>query len=144
LAKEYKANEFIVEASILLHDIGADAGQVHAQESARMAKKVLSSLGLDKNDKTQIINSIKTHSIGPTPKMLEQQIIQDADGLIFLEDTYKYFFSKIKNILGLENAKASSIEKTKGMMSKIRTNKGKKIAKLLLPKALAWLKSQKK
>lgn len=135
LANKYKADKFVIEVAALLHDTGADAGPVHAQESAKIAKDFLSKLNLDKNNQKKIIACITTHSMGPAPETLEQQIIQDADGLIFIEDTYKYFYLKYPD-------KNKTAQKTQGMMDKIRTEEGKSLANILLPKAMGWIKSQ--
>ena len=89
LAEKYKADKFIVEVAALLHDIGADAGREHAEESAKMADKFLSSLTINNETKIKIIGCIKNHSMGSVTNNIEEQIIQDADGIIFIEESWK-------------------------------------------------------
>ena len=129
LAKIYKADEFIIEVSALLHDVGADAGKDHADESAKISKKFLEKFDITSETLNEIIKCIERHSMGSETDTIEQQIIQDADGIIFIEDTYKSFFEKGKKTASsLEEAKKWTIDKTKGMMNKIKTEEGIKLA----------------
>jgi len=144
LAKEYHADEFIVDMAILLHDIGADAGPIHAQKSAEIAEEYLGGLNIDEKTKDEIVKCIRTHSMGIKVDSLEQQIIQDADGLIFIDDSYKYFFEKQKDkASSLEEALRRSVSKTDGMTAKIKTKMGIELKNELLPIAIEWLNSQK-
>ena len=151
LAKQNKANIFVIEIAALLHDIGADVGKDskgrklgHAKESAKITKKFLSRFEIDKKTHNEIIKCIARHSMGSKTDTIEQQVIQDADGLIFLEDTYQYFFQNgKKRANSLNEAKKWSIDKVKGMLKKIKTKEGKKIAKKLLPKAVKWIEVKK-
>jgi len=143
LAKEYKADEFIVDLAILLHDIGANAGATHAQKSAEMAQKFLETLEVDHAAIAKIVDCIKSHSMGSKVDTLEQQIIQDADGLIFIEDSFKYFYEEGKRIHSSETvAKKDVISKTTGMTAKIKTPMGCQLAEDLLPRALFWIESK--
>ena len=144
LAKEYNADNFVVEMAILLHDIGANAGPIHAEKSAEMAIVYLSSLGIDSKTQSEIVECIKRHSMGSKVETLEQQIIQDADGLVFITDSYKYFFEKGIPKYGSVNDNVDfCINKTEGMTEKIRTKKGKELKNKLLPEAVKWLEGKR-
>lgn len=144
LAKEYNADEFIVDMAILMHDIGADAGPVHAQKSAEMTTEYLKNINIDEKTKAEIVKCIRTHSMGLTVDSLEQQIIQDADGLVFIKDTYKNFFEKQRNkAFTLDEAIKKSTSKTEGMIAKIKTEIGIELKNEMLPVVIEWLDSQK-
>ena len=140
LAKTYNADEFIVDMAAILHDIGADVGKNHAEKSAELAKKYLTNIKLEKSTKEKIINCIKTHSMGAKTDTIEQQILQDADGLIFIEDTYKFFFEVKKEKNTSKTAKKLTEEKINGMLNKIKTKKGTSLAKNLINKSLTDIK----
>lgn len=140
LAKIYKRDKFIVEIAALLHDVGANAGKVHANESAKIANKFLEKFEIPRSTKDKIINCIKNHSMGSKVKSIEEQIIQDADGIIFLEDTFKLYYEQRKIRFSLEKAKEISLEKVSGMINKVKTEEGQKIAKRFLPKAIEYIK----
>lgn len=144
LAEIYHADIFAVVMAALLHDIGADAGhEKHAKESAKMAKEFLSDFNLPGKIMNKIIHCIRNHSLGSNAETPEEQIIQDADGIIFVEDTYKTFFDEKKQKLPLDEARKRSIEKCKAMMGKIKTEEGKKIAAKFLENAVKELESAK-
>ena len=139
LAEKYTADKFVVEIAALLHDVGADVRENHAHESAKIADQFLSSLKLDSNAKQKIISCIEIHSMGSVAETLEEQIIQDADGLIFIEDTFKDFFEHKKQKLSLEEARKVSIEKNQKMMDKIKTEEGWRLAQKFLDAAIVYL-----
>lgn len=141
LAKIYNADKFIVEMASLLHDIGADAGKIHAYKSAKIARKFLSKFEISEKIKEKIIKCIETHSTGSKTETIEQQIIQDADGIVFIEDSYKTYFEKEKQRFSLKEARKLSKEKTKRMMDKIKTKEGIKLAKQFLKKSLQYLET---
>jgi len=143
LAEVYNADKFIVEVAALLHDIGADVGDKHAEESAKISRKFLSRFDINSILLEKIINCIKNHSMGSNVEIIEEQILQDADGIIFVEDTYKSFFDKQKKITSLNEAKKWTTHKANGMMGKIKTEEGTKIAKKLLPIAINYIENQK-
>jgi uncharacterized protein len=151
LAKQKNADLFIIEIAALLHDIGADVGKDskgrklgHAKESAKIAKEFLSKFEIDKKTHNEIIQGIARHSMGSKIDTIEQQIIQDADGLIFLEDTYQYFFQNGKKRAdSLDEAKKWSVDKVKGMLDKIKTKEGVRMAKKLLPRAIEWIEGKR-
>jgi HD superfamily phosphodiesterase len=142
LSEIYKADKFIVEIASLLHDIGATAGQKHAQESARISKEFLSRFNIPDDIKNRILKCIERHSMSSKTETIEEQIIKDADGIIFIEDSYKDFFEDRKQKLPLREAKKISIKKTKGMRNKIKIDEGIKIAEKFLPKAIDYLNNQ--
>lgn len=141
LAELYDADKFVVEVAALLHDIAADAGSVHAVESAKIAKVFLEKFDLPNETKESILKAIERHSMGSKTETIEQQIIQDADGLSFLGSNYQMFFEIKKKEFPLEEARKLSIEKTNEMVDKIKTKEGQKLAKELLAKALEWLET---
>jgi len=139
LAETCKADKFVAEVAALLHDVAADAEPYHAVESAKTAKAFLERFGLPKETEENILKAIESHSMGSKTETIEQQIIQDADGLSFLDDMYPAFFELRKRKFPVEEARKLSIEKVKGMAAKIKTKEGQKKAKELLPKTLKWL-----
>ncbi|MBU4300254.1 MAG: HD domain-containing protein [Nanoarchaeota archaeon] len=142
LAEIYHADIFTVIMAALLHDIGADAGdEKHAKESVKIAKQFLEEFKLDKRTRDKIFGAIKAHPLGTPVEGMEQRILQDADGIIFIEDTYKSYFDEQKKNLAPTEAKARSIEKTRAMMGKIKTDEGIKIANKFLESAMKHLEN---
>ncbi|RLE39593.1 hypothetical protein DRJ17_00145 [Candidatus Woesearchaeota archaeon] len=141
LAELYNADKFIVTIAALLHDVGADAGKYHAEESAKISRKFLSRFDIPENIKEKIIRCIEKHSIGSNTETIEEQIVQDADGIIFIEDTFKFFFDEQKQKFPHEEAKKLSIKKIKEMMNKIKTEEGIRLAKNFFSVSLSYLES---
>ena len=141
LAETFEGDKFIIETAALLHDIGADAGKEHANESAKISRKFLLKFNIPDDIKEKIILCIERHSMGSKTSTIEEQIIQDADGIIFIEDTSKFYFKEQKQKFSLEEARKLSIKKTQGMMNKIKTEKGIELAKKFLTKSLEYLES---
>jgi len=88
IGKAEKADMTILKPAVLLHDIARkkeDLGKIkcHAQEGAKMAKKILSNLDYSKEKINQIAYAISVHryKLQIKPKTLEAQILQDADRL---------------------------------------------------------------
>jgi len=135
LADEYSANMQVVEVAALLHDIGADAGKVHALKSAEMAEEFFETIEIDNNLRGMIISAILNHSMSQSAKLLgidvslEDTIIRDADAISFFENGYiMYLYSGLKMHGTLEKAKGESLIKIEGMMNKITTKLGHEIA----------------
>ena len=141
LAKEYGADPFVVEMAALLHDLGADAGEAHAQKSAEMAAEFLSGAGVPKDLSEKILGCILHHSAGSKADSLEEQIIQDADGIIFLEDTFRFFFERRRAKFSLEDSKKVTLEKLGAVMTKFGTSTGRRLAQELLPKAQEFVQN---
>ncbi len=141
LAEIYNADKFVIEMAALLHDVGADAEKEHADESAEISRKFLSEFDIPDKIKEKIILCIKRHSMGSKTETVEEQIIQDADGIIFIEDSFKFFFEKGKQKFPLAEARKFALDKTKGMMNKIKTEEGIRLAKNFLMNSLEYLKS---
>lgn len=142
LVEVYKADRFVVEMAALLHDVGADAGKKHAFESARIAKDFLLQFDIPQEIQKKIIGCIETHSRDSITETLEQQIIQDADGISFYTGLgYKFYFGKKKAIHSLEKAKELTRAKIKDMMAKVKTEEGIKLAEDGPKKALEYLES---
>ena len=90
IAKEEKADLQIVDAAAWLHDIARlreDAGEIecHAEEGARMAKKILEGRGMDfpKDKIPTVMHAIAVHRFSRQKKAetKEARILQDADRL---------------------------------------------------------------
>jgi len=88
IGKTEKADMSILKPAVLLHDIARkkeDMGKVkcHAQEGAKMAKKILNKLNYPQEKIEKIIYAIGVHryKLQIKPKTLEAQILQDADRL---------------------------------------------------------------
>lgn len=140
LAALYNADKFVVEMAALLHDIGGDAGGDHAQESVKIAGPFLKQFNLPSEVVADILGCIANHSVGTVAQTDEQQIIQDADGIIFIEDTYRFYFDYCKSVMNLEEARKASIKKTKRMVKKVKTERGMEFANKFLPKALEYIR----
>lgn len=143
LAEKYNADGFVVEIAALLHDIGADAGKEHPKKGSEIAKQFLSKFKISSEILNRILSCIKNHSMGTEVDNLEEQIIQDADGIIFLEDTFKYFYEGAKKKgVSVDEEKEWVKNKIKGMMEKIKTDEGKRIAEELLPIAIKYVENK--
>lgn len=89
LAQLEQANIEIVHISALLHDIGREAqdkshGKIcHAEESARLAREILSDFDLPKAFFDNIIHCIESHRFrnAHVPQTLEAKVLFDADKL---------------------------------------------------------------
>jgi HD superfamily phosphodiesterase len=141
LAEIYDADKFIVEVAALLHDTGADDGDNHADASAKISRKFLSKFDISKRLKERIIRCVERHSMGSKTETIEEQIMQDADGIIFIQDSFRFYFEKQKQKLPLEEARKKSIKKIRKMMEKIGTKKGIRLAENYLAKSLKYLES---
>ncbi len=87
LARQCGANERVVGAAALLHDIGRareqETGVSHAILSAEMGREVLRRAGYTEEEIQQVTDAIRTHrfSEGLVPDSLEGKILSDADKL---------------------------------------------------------------
>lgn len=91
LAHEEGADLDTVKAAVLLHDIARakeDEGRIkdHAEEGARMARRILEDVDFPKNKIDRVVDCIEVHRFrkGTAPKSLEAKILQDADRLDIL------------------------------------------------------------
>ncbi|MCK5474613.1 MAG: hypothetical protein KAI53_04350 [Candidatus Aenigmarchaeota archaeon] len=118
---------------------------VHAQKSADIAEKFLSGKSIDANMKKRILSAIKNHSMMQTGEEfkenipLEDQILRDADGIVFLFDTYKSFFDNMAEKHSKEKAIELTLKKINAMRAKITTDKGREIAEKFYPKAVGYV-----
>ncbi|MEO2241170.1 MAG: HD domain-containing protein [Euryarchaeota archaeon] len=77
----------VLLAAAWLHDVGRPeeerTGRDHARISARIAARVLPSLGFPRSKLDDVVHAIEAHrySSGPEPRTLEARILQDADNL---------------------------------------------------------------
>lgn len=88
IAKHEKANQKVVLAAVLLHDIvqfkkSDPRSKTASVKSAQMAVKILQKYDFSSSEITIIHDAILDHSFsrGKTPKTLEGKILQDADRL---------------------------------------------------------------
>ncbi|OGK20517.1 dTMP kinase [Candidatus Roizmanbacteria bacterium RIFCSPHIGHO2_02_FULL_37_15] len=86
LAKKYKANQEIVVAAALLHDLGRNNPKLHGKESSEysvvQAKPILKKADYTQKEIELILQIIREHD-QPffTSKLLESRILKDADFL---------------------------------------------------------------
>jgi uncharacterized protein len=84
IAQAEGADQDIVHAAALLHDIGLDEGRAgHETSAANRAREILSAQGYDENFCNAVSHAIESHRFrsGPTPETLEAQVLFDADKL---------------------------------------------------------------
>ncbi len=140
LAKDYICNETILEISALLHETGADYQDNNAKERSQIAFRLLTSLRMPSYWKYKIKNCIEQHSTDSETKTIEAMLLQDADGLVYLEKTYKYYYELLLRCeKDSTKAKKENLKKLKEMRDKIQTDSGKELAKKLYRKALDYI-----
>lgn len=88
LAEKEDADEKVVKASVLLHDIGRkkeDEGEIdnHAEWGAEKAEEILEGLGYEKDFIEEVKHCVRSHrySKDPEPESLEAKVLSDADNL---------------------------------------------------------------
>lgn len=89
IAQEEGADLFLVELSVLLHDIGRNKemrnkGRIcHAEIGAVMAKQILLEYGLSRGQIGIVTNAIRAHRFRNEhkPESIEAKVLQDADKL---------------------------------------------------------------
>lgn len=88
LAEEEEADEEVVKASVLLHDIGRkkeDEGGIknHAEWGAKKAEEILEGLGYEKGFIEEVKHCVRSHrySKDPEPETVEAKVLSDADNL---------------------------------------------------------------
>ncbi|MDP2684320.1 MAG: HD domain-containing protein [bacterium] len=134
LAREYNANQEIVDLAAILHDMGAEQGEVHAQASADIAKNFFKKFKIKKDDLDNIIIVIANHSSKKPGKpykedvTLETKIMRDADALSFFDDTYIGYYQKKIETMASDSAKKVTLEKMIQMKQKITTPLGLQLA----------------
>ncbi len=80
-------DNFILDTSIYLHDIGRVVGEPHAYYSKLLAQAFLEEEGVDEISKRLIINAIEYHSFSYSkknmvkPLSIEAKVLSDADKL---------------------------------------------------------------
>jgi uncharacterized protein len=148
LAEEYSADRQVVEIAALLHDIGADAGKVHAGKSAAMAEELFDTIEVDASLRKRIISAIRNHSMSESASLagkevsLEDTIIRDADAISFFENSYEAYLQKGLKMHGtIERAKEESLIKIEGMMNKISTKLGREIAERYRETAISYIEN---
>jgi len=88
ISRNKKVDLDVIRAAALLHDIARfreDKGEIkcHAEESAKMAKLILTNLDFPKEKISKVLHAIRVHrhSKGLKAKSKEAEILQDADRL---------------------------------------------------------------
>ncbi len=139
IAKEENADEFLVELSAWLHDVGDYKLHDGIDRSAEMITKFLNELNLPQEIISQTIEIVSqvSFSKGHSPTSLEAQIVQDADrldaiGAIGLARVFAYGGSKQREIWNPENPDETSIQHFYDKLLKLKdlmnTDSAQKIA----------------
>ncbi len=84
IARAEGADQDVVQAAALLHDIGLDEGRAgHETSAANRAKEILSAQGYDAAFCSSVAHAIESHRFrsGPVPQTLEAKVLFDADKL---------------------------------------------------------------
>lgn len=88
LTEKEDADEKVVKASVLLHDIGRkkeDEGEIenHAEWGTEKAEEILEGLGYEKEFIEEVQHCIRSHrySKDPEPESREAKVLSDADNL---------------------------------------------------------------
>ena len=87
IAKKENANIEVVRIAAILHDIGRENqdksnGKIcHADEGARLTRKILKTFNLSNDDKNNIIHCIQSHRFrnAHKPETIEAKVLFDAD-----------------------------------------------------------------
>ena len=78
----------VLRLAALLHDVAVPTAgrERHFEEGARMARELLSELGLSEEKVEAVASAIRAHSTfgGPEPETLEEKVLFDADRLDFI------------------------------------------------------------
>lgn len=149
LANKYNADPKVCEIASWLHDVGADAGSIHAEESAKIAKDFLRKELVEPNLINKILSAIRNHSMRQKGGSfnatipLEDQLVRDADGISFLEGSIQRFLGKQLKDHDKKDALNITIKKVTRMLGKIKTEKAKEIAKPFYDKAMMELEKLK-
>jgi uncharacterized protein len=84
IAQAEGADQAVVQAAALLHDIGLDEGRAgHETSAANRAREILSAQGYDAAFCSSVAHAIEAHRFrsGPAPQTLEAKVLFDADKL---------------------------------------------------------------
>jgi uncharacterized protein len=84
IAQAEGADQEVVRAAALLHDIGLDEGRAgHETSAANRAKEILREHGYDGTFCENVAHAIESHRFrsGPAPQTLEAKVLFDADKL---------------------------------------------------------------
>jgi uncharacterized protein len=84
IAQAEGADQDVVQAAALLHDIGLDEGRAgHETSAANRAREILSAQGYDAAFCSSVAHAIEAHRFrsGPAPQTLEAKVLFDADKL---------------------------------------------------------------
>ncbi|MCX6776779.1 MAG: HD domain-containing protein [Candidatus Micrarchaeota archaeon] len=84
LAREEKADEDVVKAAALLHDVGYSLdGEGHEKKSLEIAESLLGMTDFPQKKRDNVLECVRTHrfSRGGEAMSLEAKILQDADRL---------------------------------------------------------------
>jgi uncharacterized protein len=140
----------ICKAAVLLHDIGyVHSDKYHAKYSARMARTLLKTIGVDKGTAERVIACIRYHGwkFKKERTTLEAKIVGDADrvevfgpwglGRVFEDDLTKRKF-------GINETLARAEKFTEKAFRSMHTKTGKKLARPLYEYSMGFFKLLKK
>ncbi len=114
LAKLTGADKEVVEAAAWLHDIRKDAGQLHPQEGAKFARKLLPTTDFPKKKVERVAKAIEQHMglwRDEPLKNLESQVLWDADKLAKIGLTAVFHFTQLDVMKGNGRSTQALIKK---------------------------------
>lgn len=142
LGEKNRADLSILLPAAILHDIGR-GHENHAEESGRIALKILKELDFNEEKQHAIVNTILAHSFtgGRTPDTIESKILSDADkldamGAIGIYRASMYSLEHKRPMKDFINHFHEKLLKLKDLMY---TAEGKKLAELRLRFMLKFL-----
>jgi uncharacterized protein len=145
LAKELNADSEIVEIAGWLHDVGSivEGRENHHVSSARIAEKLLTSLGYPKERIERVKHCILNHrgSVNNKRISLEEKIVSDADAMSNFDNLpgiFKAAFTYEK--LGQGEAKISVRNKLANKYKQLNFNKSKELIRPRYEAAMLLLK----
>jgi len=133
LAREEKADEEVVVAAALLHDVGysVDEGK-HEEKSLEIAGALLEMTDFPRNKKERVIECIRHHrfSKGGEAASLEAKILQDADRIdaIGAVGIARCFLWSGEHKKALEEAVKHFSEKLLKLKDEMNTESGRRMA----------------
>lgn len=137
MGKELNADLEILKVSALLHDVGitVNDSEVHALESAKIAKKILENTEFPKEKIEKVVYAISVHSdLSSTPiKTLEAKILWDADKIAHLGAIVFVRFLMRMPMRGGNTKKAleffqKNLETAELLKGRMKTERGREIA----------------
>jgi len=145
LAKEYGADEEILEISAWFHDIGSImvGREDHHITSGKIAEEKLRAFGYPEDRIKRVVDCIYTHrgSQGLKPESIEAQILVEADTLSAFRDITGLFqCAYVGEKLSREEAKKSVRQKLENKWKQLQFKKSREIIRPKYEAAMLLLK----